>query len=199
MTAVVTASLTRDARDFGPVLAHLWRSSDESGCSLAGLPNTVEIANGDRPRNRTNYLYDNLGRLAGIQAPGAAGAENDIVFGYDAGGRRTERRYSNGLTTRYSYHADNSVKQVQNLRASGTVISQHDYTYDLYGNRLTHDETGTANDYTYVYDELNRLVSAANSAGTETFAYDPLNNLKSRTAGGVTTTYNPTTTTPPTS
>ena len=118
---------------------------------------------------------------------------------YDAGGRRTERRYSNGLTTRYSYHADNSVKQVQNLRASGTVISQHDYTYDLYGNRLTHDETGTANDYTYVYDELNRLVSAANSAGTETFAYDPLNNLKSRTAGGVTTTYNPTTTTPPTS
>src|SRR3990172_7541517 len=75
---------------------------------------------------------------------------------YDAGGRRTERRHSNGLATRYTYHADNSMKQVQNLRASGTVISQHDYTYDLYGNRLTHDETGTANDYTYVYDELNR-------------------------------------------
>ena len=109
---------------------------------------------------------------------------------YDAGGRRTERRHSNGLATRYTYHADNSVKQVQNLRASGTVISQHDYTYDLYGNRVSHAEADPALSYTYVYDELNRLVSATGSAGTESFAYDVLNNLKARTAGGVTTTYN---------
>lgn len=147
----------------------------------------------DNEGRATNFLYDNVGRLSGIQAPGAAGAEVNYTFRYDAGGRRTERRVSNGLTTLYSYNPDNSLQQVRNLLANGAVMSQHDYTYDPYGNRVTHAQNVASNtlNYGYGYDELSRLVSVTGGLlGAESYSYDPLNNLKSRLASGVTTNYN---------
>lgn len=72
-------------------------------------------------------------------------------------------------------------------------MTQHDYTYDIYGNRITHNQNVATNTltYGYGYDELSRLVSVTGGVlGAESYTYDPLNNLKSRLASGVTTTYN---------
>jgi RHS repeat-associated protein len=116
------------------------------------------------------------------------------TFRYDPAGRRTERVAANGLVTSYAYNADNSLKQLINLFANRTdLISQHDYTYDAYGNRSNHDENinGITQSYTYSYDALNRLISALDTqGGSQSQSYDPLNNLKSRTVNNLTTTYN---------
>ena len=115
------------------------------------------------------------------------------TFRYDPAGRRTEKVAANGLTTRYVYNEDNSLKQLSNLYANGAVLSQHDYGYDAYGNRSTHTENinGTTQNYAYGYDELNRLISVlGGAAGSESHTYDPLNNLKSRTVNATTTSYN---------
>jgi RHS repeat-associated protein len=140
----------------------------------------------DSEGRTTNYLYDNIGRLSGIQAPGSDTADMNYIFRYDPAGRRSERVAANGLVTRYAYNADNSLNQLTNLFANGNLISQHDYNYDAYGNRINHTENinATVRNYAYGYDELNRLISVIGGAnGNESHSYDPLNNLKSRTLG----------------
>jgi YD repeat-containing protein len=75
----------------------------------------------------------------------------------------------------------------------GITISQHDYTYDGVGNRITHSEliNGTINPYTYAYDALNRLTTVTNTStsAVESYAYDPLGNRSAKTAAGSTLAY----------
>lgn len=74
------------------------------------------------------------------------------------------------------------------------IISQHDYTYDGMGNRLTHTEVigTTTTPYRYVYDELNRLTEVRNNQTSvliEGYTYDPLNNRLTKTDGTNTVYY----------
>jgi hypothetical protein len=46
----------------------------------------------------------------------------------------------NSANTRYRYNRDNTVAKIVNRAGSGTLISQHDYTYVGFGNRDTHGE-----------------------------------------------------------
>ncbi|WP_458250536.1 RHS repeat-associated core domain-containing protein [Geobacter anodireducens] len=152
--------------------------------SPGGLLNWVMDSDG----NRTDYDYDPTGRLSGIWA-----ANFDYVtFRYDPGGRLTEKWFPNGVTTRYGYNADNSLKQVVNRTDTNTIVSQHDYTYDAYGNRSLHTEKidATTTPYQYVYDELHRLTEVRDNSTAsliEGYSYDPLNNRLTRATG--TTTY----------
>jgi len=138
----------------------------------------------DSEGNQTDYLYDPVGRLTGLWA-----ANDDLVtFVRDAGGRLTEQQFVNGEATRYRYNADDSLAQLVNLAANRTVISQHDYTYDGFGNRATQADlirTVTTN-RTYTYDPLDRLTAVrdADNGNTliEGYDYDPLNNRRSVTA-----------------
>ena len=98
-----------------------------------------------------------------------------------------ERHRIDGADRCGTYNEDNTLSLVKNLLANGTVMTQHDYTYDSYGNRTRHIQNVSSNvlDYSYGYDELSRLVSVVGGiSGNESYTYDPLNNLKSRTARG---------------
>lgn len=148
------------------------------GYSPGGMLNYMSDSDG----RRTDYLYDAVGRLAGILAPDY----QYVAFNYDKGGRLTDKWLPNGASTRYTYNADNTLSQVQN-RTSYT-ISLHDYTYDGVGNRQTHTEQvgTTTTPYKYLYDELNRLTEVRNSSTSaliEGYSYDVLNNRTSKTDG----------------
>jgi len=116
-----------------------------------------------------------------------------VAFAYDAGGRLVEKNFPNGVSARYTYNADNTLAQLVNRHGSGTIVSQHDYTYDTIGNRITHNEliNGTTTPYGYVYDPLSRLTQVTNtqtSAVLESYSYDALGNRLSKTDASATTT-----------
>ncbi|HBG05564.1 MAG: hypothetical protein A2075_07590 [Geobacteraceae bacterium GWC2_58_44] len=140
--------------------------------SPGGLLNWVTDSDG----NETDYLYDKIGRLSGIWA---ANYET-VTFKYDPGGRLTEKWFPNGVNSLYTYNADNSLEKVVNRSNASTIISQHVYSYDGVGNRLTHAESvgGVTINYGYQYDALNRLTQVGNGTAPqqENYGYDPLNN-----------------------
>lgn len=137
-----------------------------------------------------DYQYDSLGRLTGIWAPNG----DYVTLSWDAGGRLIEKWFPNGVNTQFSYNRDNnsnSLKQVRNRigYSDANLISQHEYTYDGFGNRYQHTENigGTTLSYTYLYDDLMRLISVdnGNPAQLQTNAYDIYNNRKSQLTGNV--------------
>ena len=146
--------------------------------SPGGLLNRVQDSDG----TALDYRYDPVGRLTGIRTP-----RGDITYVHDSAGRRTEQTLPNGANTRYSYNADDSLAQLIN-RSNGSVLSQHDYSYDTLGRRQTHTEliAGTSTPYQYVYNPLSQLTEVRNASTTallEDYAYDPLGN---RTRKGTT-------------
>jgi len=147
------------------------------------LLNAVEQYHGSTLENRTDYVYDAVGRLTGIWAPNL----DFVSFSYDAGGRLQEKWLPNGVSARYAYHADNSLASVENRRDSGNVISAHTYTYDAVGNRTTQVETidGTALTLSYTYDALSRLTQVTNgtSAQQQDYTYDVLGNRLTKSIG----------------
>ena len=115
-----------------------------------------------------------------------------VSFGYDAGGRLIEKWFTNGVDARYGYNTDNTLATLTNKNGS-TTISNHIYTYDPLGNRQTQAETvnGTMLNYTYGYDQLNRLTQVQNGtpAQQQNYTYDPLGNRLTKTIGSTTTAY----------
>ncbi len=144
--------------------------------SPGGLLNNMT----DSDNNRTDYLYDAVGRLAGIWAPNS----DYVSFAYDAGGRLTEKWFPNGVDAQYVWNADNTLNTLTN-KAGSTTLSNHVYGYDNVGNRSTQAETvnGTTISYSYQYDNLNRLTQVTNGTATqqENYAYDPIGNRISKT------------------
>ena len=130
----------------------------------------------------TNYRYDPAGRLAGITAPN----NDQLTFALDPAGRLTEKRLSNGISSRYTWNADDSLAGISHAKA-GTTLAANVYTYDGVGNRSANTETigGTALGVVYSYDELKRLIQVANgtAAQQEAYLYDPLGNRTQRSVG----------------
>ena len=109
---------------------------------------------------------------------------------YDAGGRLKEKWLPNGVNSRYAYFTDNTLAQVVNRSLTASIISQHDYLYDVYANRNRQTTTiiGSALTHAYTFDALDRLLTVKQTAPLdatkdETYTYDPLNNLKSKAIG----------------
>lgn len=125
---------------------------DAVRCKIGDVAMTLIDSHG----NRTDYRYDPVGRLAGIWAANGEG----IAFSYDDAGRLMEKWFPNRVNTQYSYNQDNTLKQLVNRHGSGSIMSQHEYSYDPFGNRATHTEIITGlgtKPFSYTYDELNRL------------------------------------------
>jgi YD repeat-containing protein len=146
--------------------------------SPGGLLNSLT----DSANRITGYLYDPVGRLAAITAPNG----DSINFSFDPAGRLIQKRLANGTSSHYQYNPDGSLAQLVNS-ANGSLISQHDYSYDGTGNRITQSEkiNGTTINYAYSYDELGRLTQVANgtAANQENYSYDPLNNRTAKSVG----------------
>ncbi len=108
---------------------------------------------------------------------------------YNALGQPTSVALGNGLTTAYTYRADNF--RLQQLQVSNLLNLQ--YTYDPVGNVKTITDTTNSNQVqTFTYDALDRLVAAStNGVGQgqyqESYTYGPTGNLL--TKNGVTYGY----------
>jgi len=102
-----------------------------------------------------------------------------MTFSYDADGRLTEIRRSNGVTTTYTYGAAGRVTRIQD----GTQTDQQ-YALNAEGEstqaRMNVPLGGGA--ISYAYDEAGRLMAADyGGANRLAYTYDPAGNLVSRT------------------
>lgn len=102
----------------------------------------------------------------------------------------------NNVTTDYDYDALGRLDRLAHTQSStSSLIAQYDYVLDENGNRTNLTMTGAAYgatplDESYVYDDLDRLISATYAdGGTVSYGYDKNGNRASVTSGGVTTTY----------
>lgn len=139
----------------------------------------------DSDGHQASMSYDATGRLASVVAPNG----ETIGFTYDAGGRLVETRLNSGQRTTQSWYEDGGLKQKQNL-FNTTVLSSHLYTLDNQGRRATQAEIvgGTTRNWSYLYDNLDRLTSASDGTA-ETYGYDIYGNRRSKTKSGTTTAY----------
>ncbi|AEG00906.1 RHS repeat-associated core domain-containing protein [Methylomonas methanica] len=154
--------------------------------SPGGLIDSLE----DNEGGRQDFLYDAVGRLSAIRA--ADGGQTRFI--YDAGGRLRETAMPNGYSSLYRYNAGGRLEELVNRMAGGAEVSRHAYSYDAQGRRDSHLEIidGTATDYRYQYDTLDRLRNVLTQDGgtstqVEAYQYDAFGNRRQRTAqdGGV--------------
>lgn len=139
----------------------------------------------DSDGHQASFAYDATGKLASIAAPNG----ENVAFTWDAGGRLVEQRLNSGQRTTQSWFEDGNLKQKQNLYNS-TVLSSHLYSLDNQGRRATQTENigGTTKNWSYLYDNLDRLTSASDGTA-ETYGYDIFGNRRSKTRAGTTTAY----------
>ena len=166
--------------------------SMSSGFTVDGLNRITHIAHSLNGTSRTfDYGYDSVGNRKWAKRDGGSGD----VFGYDANdqsisvllnvgnpdtalpGSQTIRYDANGNRTAFSAYGINETYATNNLNQYTTrnsVIAG----YDANGN-LAAGFDGSA----YIYDAMNRLISASKAGTVETFSYDGLNRQVSRKTG----------------
>jgi RHS repeat-associated protein len=150
--------------------------------SPGGLLNYKQDGDG----NRTDYLYDAVGRLTGIWLPNF----DYVAYSHDRTGRRVQKWQSEGgIDTYYAWNADGSLAGLTNY-ANATALTSHSYGYDAFGRKAS--ATEYFNPYpiawSYGHDALDRLteVRYAFNGGAQTllgaYRYDPRGNRTRSTA-----------------
>lgn len=151
------------------------------------------------------YVYDTLSRMQSLQRPNGV----TTSYQYDNVNRLARLTHASLLMTiedfQYSYNADDEIAAITSL-ATATLLTtakiaaaadaanripqfgQASYSFDLEGQTTTKSEAkGTT---TYNWDARGRLTSVAMPGGqTVSYSYDALGRRKSRTAGGLTTSF----------
>jgi RHS repeat-associated protein len=111
---------------------------------------------------------------------------------YETDGQTKSVSYKNGVTTTFTY---NQNRRWLDTRISALGVQQlikDTYTRDAAGRISNIASLDTNDTWTYAYDGLDRLKSAANagdSSLSETYAYDSNDNIRSRTRGALAYTY----------
>ncbi len=113
----------------------------------------------------TEYGYDERGRLESVTKAG-----NLIeTFGYDANGNRTSYLPSTGPGLIGTYD-DQDRLLVYGTTVAGTAAGDLTFQYGTNGELKQKTVTGGTS-WTYTYDALGNLLSAANSTTTKTYSY----------------------------
>ncbi|MBK8458230.1 MAG: hypothetical protein IPL47_14940 [Phyllobacteriaceae bacterium] len=103
---------------------------------------------------------------------------------YEADGQTRRIVYANGAATDFAYSPQRRwPMRVRTALAGGQVVFDNAYARDALGRITAIDGIQDAEDWTYVYDGFDRLVSAANAGDpglSETFAYTLSGNLTGR-------------------
>lgn len=170
------------------------------GYDTAGRLNTITQGN-----EVFTYAYDTLSRLQSLQRPNGVTSS----YQYDIVNRLARLTHAGSLVTiedlQYSYNADDEIAAITSL-ASATLLTSAktvaaadaanripqfgpaSYSFDDQGQTVTKTDTqGTA---TYNWDARGRLTSVALPGGQNvSYSYDALGRRKSRTAGGMTTSF----------
>ena len=137
------------------------------------------IAEIDELGRRTEFTYDNLGRLTSVEGPDPDGNGGPVwTFSHDAAGRLIEEIDPLGRVTQYTYSAGGKVTAITGPDHNNLVLSDgvYEYQYDSEGNRTrrAHIASGEATDYHW--DHRNRLVKVihrdAGGQPTKTVEYD---------------------------
>ena len=128
------------------------------------------------------YAYNAAGQIASVKS-NKQGKEGTIVeeVGYDKEGHTVYTRLGNGTETTYTYDRQRERLQEMNLAAAGAAVMTNKYRYDAVDNILGitnaidsakaggKSQLGGAFSHTYVYDELNRLITASGKAKSASY------------------------------
>ncbi|MFA5119283.1 MAG: RHS repeat-associated core domain-containing protein [Candidatus Omnitrophota bacterium] len=135
-----------------------------------------------------NYSYDpNSGLLEKVQ--GAAVYVQDIA--YNAKGQIKTIQYGNSTQTTYTYGQDLRLSRI--LTQGASTLQDLNYLFDKNGNVTTLTDNLRSNIRTYTYDDLDRLMSAANVPATGggyttyNYQYDSIGNMTYKSDLGVMT------------
>src|SRR5690606_24046452 len=117
------------------------------------------------------YFYNRGGELHAITSKKEGQQNEDIIsqLGYDKFGQRTYLRYGNGTETNYEYEQDRRRLRLMAVNNDNRAFMVNRYDYDVLSNVTqvtnvsplpTTGQIGGTVDYTYEYDDLNRLTTA---------------------------------------
>ena len=166
-------------------------ATDSSICSVAsGQSASANLV--------SNYQYDYQDRLIGYEAYSGGTLTNQANYSYDALNRTYQETEchsstacsssSSGQTTTFSYLgmsaqvSQESVTQGTNLASPGATTEVKQYDYDIYGHRLTFNDTPysggvaqTSTTYSYGYDEHGSASLLSDPSGNvkATYGYQP--------------------------
>ncbi len=137
------------------------------GYDANGLRTSLTYPDG----RKAAYAYDALGRLTSVAF---AGGTN--VYSYDAVGNATSAAFANGTRFAATYDALDRITALTNSDGEGKTAASFSYAYDPLGNITGEAATGThgpADQRTYAYDALSRLVAVTDrEKQTTRYAYD---------------------------
>jgi YD repeat-containing protein len=145
----------------------------------------------DHLGHRTDYHYDNVGRLEALTDETGA---QIIKYYYDSAGRVSGKELGNGNYTTNLFDNAGQLLHAINYRADGRVNSRFDYTYDNRGRR----EAMTTLDgmWTYHCDDAGQLTNAVFVSTNPlvasqdfTYQYDAAGNRVRTITNGVFTAY----------
>ena len=129
------------------------------------------------------WTYDGANRLKSI--PGMITAQT-----YEPDGQTASITYANSVTTNFTYSPTRLwVTRITTKDVSGITIIDDVYTRDATGRIVAVNGLFSNDDWTYSYDDLDRLKTVANAsdaARSETFTYAANDNMlsRSRNPGG---------------
>jgi RHS repeat-associated protein len=162
--------------------------------------NQINIINPDG--SQVSYVYNAAGLIHSISEKDTATATPTSIinnFSYSPNGQVAVISYGNNATTTNSYDAAHLYRLSSKVSAVGSSTPQSlVYTYDSNGNITQVADTSsthTAKTVNYIYDDLNRLVSASSTGASYggdylyQYSYDALGNILSRTENNAATTY----------
>ncbi len=151
-----------EAVDYGPFT---------SSISYAYYANGLKKAFSGPDGAAINYIYDENNRISRIAIPG----QGQITYNTYQWNSPTRMTLPGGSATDYSYDPLMQIESIVTEDPGQNPLMTRDYTYSAAGN-ITTKNTEHGN-YTYQYDELQRLTEAVNPLGAdEAYSYDALGN-----------------------
>jgi RHS repeat-associated protein len=175
--------VTREIRSVDGVSYTALRAYDAGG-RLQGIVYPDGDVMGDDPRTtglEPGFGYDGAGRLRSIAG---------LITGatYDAGGEVTQIVNGNGTTATLTYNAARGWLDSLRVAAGSAQLQNLAYNRDAAGKITAVQSPVASASWTYGYDALGRLTSAARSAApavAQTFSYDKLGNMLSNSRVGL--------------
>ena len=154
--------------------------------------NQVTITNPDG--SQVQYVYNSTGFLNGVNRKESTSSFTPVVSNIDYAptGKRTVTLYANGKTTTNTYD-DSELYRLRTKVTTPGNLQNLTYSYDPNGNVtqiVDASSTLSAKTTAYVYDDLNRLLSATVSSaadannGTQSYTYNAIGNLSTRSDVG---------------